>query len=54
MNNWSTCTVEEILPSKFLTKCIDKINEGWHLSETASRKESGFTLHIAIFQKYEK
>lgn len=54
MNNWVTCRVEEILPMKFLTACIDRVKEGWYLSEVSSRHESGFTVHIAIFQRYEK
>jgi hypothetical protein len=44
--------VEEILPVKFLNKCLDKVREGWELSEVTSRRESGFTIHIAIFQRY--
>jgi hypothetical protein len=54
MNGCLTCKVEEILPSKFFTKCMELVNEGWELSDVQSDHQSGFTVHRAIFKKYER
>ena len=54
MNEWITCKVEEILPSKFFTKCGEMVKEGWELSDVQSDHQSGFTIHRAIFKKYEQ
>jgi hypothetical protein len=53
MNKWITYKVEEILPSKFFTKCMEMVNEGWALSDIQSDHQSGFTSYKAVFQKYD-
>jgi hypothetical protein len=52
-NKWLTCKIEEILPSKFLTKCMEMVKEGWELTDIQSDHQSGFTMHRATFMKYD-
>jgi hypothetical protein len=53
MNGWLTCMVEEILPSKFFAKCGEMVKERWELSDIQSDHQSGFTIHRAMFMKYD-
>ncbi len=49
---WQYTTVEAILPEKFFSLCLEKVQDGWELTGVVSVCYSGFTLHQGKFKKY--
>jgi hypothetical protein len=45
--------IEEILPTKFFNKCIEKTEEGWDLMDITTEHFSGYMVYKATFRKYE-